>query len=117
MWNMRGALIAGLALALAVGILIAAEGPPPWAYGFPSAAGAPAPAAATTPPAGPVEDDGNLKRLPDSGGAFTLTQIRDPFGPADWHPGDHPQMPEVVARGRTPDVRACALCHYPNGKG
>jgi cytochrome c553 len=26
-------------------------------------------------------------------------------------------MPDVVARGRRPDVRACALCHYPNGKG
>jgi len=26
-------------------------------------------------------------------------------------------MPEIVARGRRPDVRACALCHYPNGKG
>jgi cytochrome c553 len=26
-------------------------------------------------------------------------------------------MPEIVARGRRPDIRACALCHYPNGKG
>jgi cytochrome c553 len=26
-------------------------------------------------------------------------------------------MPELVARGRRPDVRACGLCHYPNGKG
>ena len=26
-------------------------------------------------------------------------------------------MPEVVAHGRRPDVRACGLCHYPNGKG
>jgi cytochrome c553 len=26
-------------------------------------------------------------------------------------------MPDVVAHGRQPDVRACALCHYPNGKG
>ena len=26
-------------------------------------------------------------------------------------------MPEVVAGGRRPDVRACALCHYPNGQG
>jgi cytochrome c553 len=48
---------------------------------------------------------------------FTLTQIRDGFGPADWFPGDHPKMPEIVAHGRRPDVRACALCHYPNGKG
>jgi cytochrome c553 len=48
---------------------------------------------------------------------FTMTEIRDGFGPADWFPGDHPSMPEIVARGRRPDVRACALCHYPNGKG
>lgn len=26
-------------------------------------------------------------------------------------------MPEIVAHGRKPEVRACALCHYPNGKG
>jgi cytochrome c553 len=26
-------------------------------------------------------------------------------------------MPEIVAHGRRPDIRACALCHYPNGKG
>jgi cytochrome c553 len=25
-------------------------------------------------------------------------------------------MPDIVAKGRT-DVRACALCHYPNGQG
>jgi cytochrome c553 len=26
-------------------------------------------------------------------------------------------MPEIVAKGRRPDIRACGLCHYPNGKG
>jgi cytochrome c553 len=26
-------------------------------------------------------------------------------------------MPEIVAHGKRPDVRACSLCHYPNGKG
>jgi cytochrome c553 len=26
-------------------------------------------------------------------------------------------MPEIVAHGRRPEVRACSLCHYPNGKG
>jgi cytochrome c553 len=26
-------------------------------------------------------------------------------------------MPDIVAHGRRPDVRACSLCHYPNGKG
>ena len=87
----------------------------PWAYGFTSAAGAPDPAAA--PPAQPVPDDGTLRHLPTSGAAFNLTQIRDAFGPADWYPSDHPSMPDVVAHGRKPEVRACGLCHYPNGKG
>jgi len=26
-------------------------------------------------------------------------------------------MPEVVAKGRRPEVRGCGYCHYPNGKG
>jgi cytochrome c553 len=26
-------------------------------------------------------------------------------------------MPDVVAHGKAPDVYACSLCHYPNGKG
>jgi cytochrome c553 len=111
---------------LAAGLLSAAgDPPPPWAYGF---AG---PAAATPPPAAPAAaggagrgaapapapDDGVKKQLPGSSGAFTLTQIRDAFGPADWYPDDHPQMPDIVAHGKRPDVRACSLCHYPNGKG
>src|SRR5581483_8368502 len=83
----------------------------------------PAPPSAA-PPAAPVAgrgagapEDTSLRRLPGSSGAFTLAQIRDAFGPADWYPEDHPQMPDVVAHGRRPDVRACGLCHYPNGKG
>jgi cytochrome c553 len=61
--------------------------------------------------------DTSVKHLPGSTGAFTVPQIRDAFGPADWYPNDHPPMPDVVAHGRRPDVRACGLCHYPNGKG
>jgi cytochrome c553 len=91
--------------------------PPPWAYGFTSPAGATASDPPAPPPFAPVPDDGALKRLPGSTGSFTITQIRDSYGPADWYPSDHPQMPEVVAHGRKPDVRACSLCHYPNGKG
>jgi cytochrome c553 len=91
--------------------------PPPWAYGFTS----PADSRESTPaiPAllVPVADDGTLKHLPGSDRSFTITQIRDSYGPADWYPTDHPEMPEVVAHGHKPDVRACALCHYPNGKG
>src|ERR1700692_3870568 len=45
------------------------------------------------------------------------TATRDALGPPNWFPGDNPPMPEIVAHGRRPDVRACALGHYPNGKG
>jgi len=100
-----------LASVFASTVCVAADGSPAWAYGVPPTPGA-------APPANPpVPDDGSLKRLPGSSAQFTLTQIRDPFGPADWYPGDHPRMPDVVSHGRKPDVRACGLCHYPNGKG
>jgi cytochrome c553 len=97
-------------------VLAATDGPPPpWAYGFPSPAGA-ASAPPATAPAAPAPDV-TPRQLPGSSGSFTLAQIRDGFGPADWFPGDHPAMPDIVARGKRPDVRACSLCHYPNGKG
>jgi cytochrome c553 len=100
-----------LAFVFASAVCVAADGPPAWAYGVPPTAGA-------NPPASPpAPDDGSMKRLPGSSAQFTLTQIRNAFGPADWYPGDHPTMPDVVAHGRRPDVRACGLCHYPNGKG
>lgn len=91
--------------------------PPPWAYGFDSPFEPTASAATPAPTAAPEADDGTLRHLPSSTFSFTLTQIRDGYGPADWYPGDHPQMPEIVAHGHKPDVRACSFCHYPNGKG
>jgi cytochrome c553 len=69
-------------------------------------------------PAAPVADDGIVRRLPGADRTFTRNQAYFDYGPADWYPGDHPPMPPIVARGREQDgVRACALCHYPNGKG
>ena len=41
----------------------------------------------------------------------------DFFNPPDLHPDNHLAMPEVVAHGRKPDVRACGYCHLPNGQG
>ena len=90
---------------------------PPWAYGFTAPTDSPTSDPPDPPPFAPVPDDGALKRLAGSAKSFTVTQIRDSYGPADWYPSDHPEMPEVVAHGRKPDVRACSLCHYPNGKG
>jgi cytochrome c553 len=90
---------------------------PPWAYGFTSPAGGATSDPPAPPPFSPVQDDGTMRQLPGSTFSYTRTQIQDSYGPADWYPSDHPQMPEVVAHGRQPDVRACSLCHYPNGKG
>lgn len=102
--------ILGMVLAAAA-MLRAAADPPGWAYAIPPA---PPPGAPAPTPAAP---DPTMRQLPGSTQSFTVPQIRDAFGPADWYPGDHPTMPDVVAKGRRPDVRACGLCHYPNGKG
>ena len=113
-----GACLAVLVFASAF-VFAANDGPPPpWAYGFPAAASAtPAAPPPATPAAAPAPDT-TPRTVPGSSGSFTLTQIRDGFGPADWFPGDHPAMPEIVAKGKqAQNVAACSLCHMPNGKG
>jgi cytochrome c553 len=109
-----------LASVVTSSVSLAADGPPPWAYGLPGPAPATPPAAPTGGGgrgAAPPTPDTTLRHVPGSTLEFTRAQIANGFGPADWFPGDHPAMPDVVAHGRQPDVRACALCHYPNGKG
>src|SRR5215470_10244258 len=98
------------ALAVAPSLLAQSPQPPVWAYAIPNPPPAGAPA---TPPAA----DTSMKQVPGSTLSFTRQQISDGFGPADWFPQDHPQMPDIVAHGKRPDARACGLCHYPNGKG
>jgi len=83
--------------ALAQGI----DDEPMWAYGV----GSP-----------PVPGD-TVFELPGAERSFTLDEIRNIYGPADWFPDSHPTMPDIVANGRFPQVWACSLCHYPNGKG
>ena len=58
-----------------------------------------------------------LHHVPNSGAAFTDEQLHDMFGVPDWHPDDHPLMPEIVAHGRPPAVFACGYCHLPDGRG
>lgn len=66
----------------------------------------------------PVAEDGVKRTLPDSDRAFTRNEAYFDYGPADWYPTDHPPMPDIVARGKQSiKLRACALCHYPNGQG
>ena len=86
--------------------------PPAWAY----PTNPPAPAGGRGARAAAPENPPQLS-LPGTTLTFTRAQIRNGFGPSDWRPETHPTMPEVVASGRQPDVRACALCHYPNGQG
>jgi cytochrome c553 len=118
----RNAVVLGLACVVIVGVVIAGvaiaattEQPPPWAYGF----AAPISEQPTAPQGLPaVKDDGTPRHLQGSTLSFTLTQVRNNAGPADWYPGDHPAMPPIVANGRqTAMIQACSLCHYPNGKG
>jgi cytochrome c553 len=114
-----------LVFVIAAGVLVAQQNraannvPPPWAYGFatpPPPAGTPAPPAPAPAPA--AAPDNTQHKLPGSNGSFTLAQVRDGFGPADWYPEDHPTMPDIVAHGRREAmINACSLCHYPNGKG
>jgi len=93
------------AAAAAPGVLVFAADPPPWAY------------VRNAPNAPATADDGQPHRVPGSSRTFTLKEIRNAFAPPDWHPEDHPPMPEVVGRGRPPEVRACGYCHLPNGIG
>jgi cytochrome c553 len=46
-----------------------------------------------------------------------MAQAQDLYFALDWHPDDHPPMPEIVARGRKPAVRACGSCHRAEGTG
>jgi cytochrome c553 len=56
--------------------------------------------------------------LPDTSETFTAAEADFDYGPADWYPGDHPPMPDVVANGKPEEgLRPCALCHFPNGQG
>ena len=101
------------AAAVMLGLMIASplprpaqaeDGPPAWAYPMNS-------------DFKPVPDDGKLRHVPDSTAAFTVTQAGNLFDALDWHPSDHPPMPDVVAHGSKPDRMACGVCHRADGPG
>jgi cytochrome c553 len=116
-----------LAAMFVVGVApVSAQTPPSWAHGYlvPLTPGEGAPACADARPiscaypAGTAPEGGPLLELPGTSATFHLAQIAADYGPADWYPNDHPQMPDIVAHGRQADgLRACGLCHFPNGKG
>ena len=103
-------------LLIALSGATAAETPPPWAYGFKVP---PPPGTPQVPPgkAGPPSTDPTKLSLAGTDRQFTRAEITDIFNHADWYPGDHPALPDIVAHGHAPIVWSCARCHYANGKG
>jgi hypothetical protein len=92
----QAVLALGVALCAAPPVMQAQadDAPPAWTY-------------PVNPPDFKVQpDDGTQRHVPDSSAAFTVTQARDLFFALDWHPSDHPALPDIVARGRRPDVMA-----------
>lgn len=75
-----------------------------WAYPIPA------------PP--PVPDPLAPLRVAGSSAQYVVGDVDNYFKAMDWFPGEHPAMPAVpVAAGRMPQLRACAVCHLPNGAG
>ena len=99
-------LVLSLMAGLSTAIPVQSQEPPP-AWAFP----------VNPPDLKPAPDDGTLRRVPGSTATYTLTEVRDLFVAPDWHPADHPPMPEVVSHGRKPDVQACGVCHRADGPG
>ena len=59
-----------------------------------------------------------VRTVPGSSLQLTQDQIDDHWNPPDWFPDSHyAPVPEVVARGAGPSVRACATCHGFTGAG
>jgi cytochrome c553 len=111
-------LAAGLAaLAMALSNAAVAQSPAPAASASSAPASFPAWAYPWAPDFKAAPDDGVPRHVPDSSASFTVTQERDLFFVPDWHPDDHPAMPDIVAHGRRPDVRACGSCHRAEGTG
>lgn len=79
--------------------------PPPWAF------------VVNPPSSQSTADNATLLHVPGSTQSYTASQLRDLYNVPDWHPDDHPPMPEIVAHGRKPGVLACGFCHLPNGLG
>jgi hypothetical protein len=86
---------------------------PPWAYPLdpPGVEFTPMLKALKTPPA---PDRDTPIHIPGAEVALTLNQVSKG---ADWHPNDHPPMPDIVTNGRRPAVLACSFCHLQNGEG
>lgn len=105
---MNRVLLLALFCVAALVVVDAQQAPPPWAYTVNPPA---------TPGAAPAPVDPAPKQVPGSTVSLTVAQTRDAYNPPDWHPNDHPPMPDAVAHGRPKEMRACGFCHLVNGQG
>ena len=101
---MRAMVAAVLVVLAMIAPARAGDDPPAWAY-------------PANPDFKPPADDGQPRHVPGSETTYTVPQTRDRFFAPDWHPADHPPMPEVVSQGRKPGVYACGFCHRADGPG
>lgn len=113
-----------IALAIALSVSCFVFAPPPLAQEAKKADAPPAAASADFPdwayprlPPPAVWDTVVKRQMPGSSRQYTQAQIEDDFAPPDWYPEDHPAMPDVVAHGRPPAVKACMKCHLSSGDG
>jgi cytochrome c553 len=107
---MQNAAVLCVALVFASGLAVIRaaspeHGPPAWAYPVGTWTNKPAP------------DDNMPRHVAGSIAAFSVTQSRNRFFTLDWHPADHPPMPDIVAYGKKPDAPACGFCHRAEGSG
>jgi len=103
--------LGGLAIAIPISSSHGQSGGSPAAAGLPNWAFIWDPNVKVPPP------DDKPHSLPGSSASYSWKQARDLFVAPDWHPGDHGPMPDIVANGRKPDVRACGSCHRAEGTG
>ncbi len=65
----------------------------------------------------PAIDENAPRTVPGSDRFYSQLQIDNHWTPPDWFPDDHAPLPDVVADGAGPNVRACAACHLTSGSG
>jgi cytochrome c553 len=58
-----------------------------------------------------------MHTVPGSTQKYTQRQVTNMAGLSSWFPEEEGPMPDVISKGRAPDVRACAGCHLTGGTG
>ena len=99
---------------------------PLWAYGFerrpePGEKAQPqAPPDRRLRPNEPEEEQTRTRTIEGSTASYSFLDVRDGQNVIDWHPQDHPPMPDIIRHGPKAlgdRTRGCGSCHLPNGMG